>query len=495
MNHLFLPACLLSVLVTQIAHGQTTKPIHYKQEVQGLVATNGEIPFWMRANQYGIVPRGEQILSLRSAWRRDYRPAPKTAADSLWQRVHKLDWGWGVEAVANTGTVSQLIIPEAYVKVKRAMVELYAGRRREVFGLGGGSPLSSGSYIWSGNALPMIKLQVAIPDYWPTNSTISVKGTFSQGWFNNGFVTGSQLHQKSIYVRLGKPASRFKFYGGFNHQVQWAGRTVRLPAPFIHGDQFPSSLRDYWWVVRGASLNEQTDLDSTKYSDFDRGNRIGNHLGTVDLGVELSLKKISLLLYRQNIYEDGSLYYLTNIADGLNGLRIRNTKTKPTRRFRLNEVTLEYLNTFSQGGSNFVEGNELLRGRDNYFNHGQYRDGWSYNGRTIGTPFIAPQADLRSDLPQYTYFNNNRIHVYHVGVSGQVIDGLTFSLKASYSQNAGSYQEPFSTLISQQAAIGTMAMRLTKTGVLLNASAAVDRGGLYTNNTGFSLGLSKVGSL
>ena len=47
------------------------------------MATKGEIPFWMRANQYGIVPRGERVLSIRSAWRRDYREAlepPSTAS-------------------------------------------------------------------------------------------------------------------------------------------------------------------------------------------------------------------------------------------------------------------------------------------------------------------------------------------------------------------------------------------------------------------------------
>ncbi len=495
MNHLFLLACWLCLATGTMAYSQSAKPITYRQQVQGLLATSGELPFWMRANQYGLVPRGQQLVSVGSAWQQDYRPAPRTAADSLWKRTHKTDWGWGMEAVANAGTVNQVLLAQAYVKVKRAMVEVYAGRRREVVGLGGDSPLSSGSYIWSGNALPMTKLQVAIPDFWPANSRLSVKGTFSHGWFNDGFVLGSLLHQKSLYFRFGKPRSRLKGYAGFNHQVQWAGRTQRLPPPFIQGEAFPASLRDYGWVVSGASLNEQPNLDSTKYSDFDAGNRIGNHLGTVDVGLELRVASVSVLLYRQSIYEDGSLYYLTNIADGLHGLHLRHTETKPTRGFRLHELTLEYLNTFSQGGADFVDADALLRGRDNYFNHGQYRDGWSYKGRTIGTPFIAPQTDLRSELPQYTYFNNNRIQVYHVGISGQVVDGFTFSVKASYSQNAGSYQEPFSRLLGQRSAIGSLAVRLNKKGVLLNVSAAVDRGELYTDNTGFSLGLSKMGKL
>lgn len=495
MKHLCLPLAFLFVLSSLGANGQNTRSIQYKQEAQSLVATDGELPFWMRANQYGIVPRGQAVHSLRSAWQLDYRKPPKTRADSLWQRTHKMDWGWGIDLVGNAGSVEQLLIPEAYVKAKIGILEAYAGRRREVFGLGGGSELSSGSFAWSGNALPIPKVQIGIPEFWPRNSTFSVKGSFAHGWFNNGFVDGSMLHQKSVYVRIGKPASRVKAYGGFNHQVQWGGRTTRLSKEFVLSEKLPSSLRDYWWVVSGASLNTQSGVDTTKYSNFDRGNRVGNHLGTVDLGLEVAVGKVSVLLYRQHIFEDGSLYYLTNIGDGLNGLRIRNTQTKRAPGFRLTELTLEFLNTFSQGGSEFVDADPMRRGRDDYFNHGQYRDGWSYQGRTIGTPFIAPQTDLRSDLPQYSLYNNNRVRVYHAGVSGQIIDGFTFMVKASYSQNAGSYQVPFTPIIGQRSAIAALGVRVGKKGFRVNGSAAVDRGDLYTTNTGFSLALTKTGQL
>lgn len=488
---------ILSLVLSTVytACGQMPKPVWYQQEIRSLLATTGEIPFWMRANQYSIVPRGQTVYSLRSAWRLDYRPAPKTPGDSILARTQKIDWGWGVEAVGNTGTVTQLVLPEAYLKVKIGPVEGYVGRRREVFGLGGGSPLSSGSFAWSGNALPMIKAQVAIPDFWPANSTLSVKGSFAKGWFNNGFVQNSLLHQKSLYVRLGKPSSVVNLYAGFNHQVQWSGRTKRLTNEFLLGDQFPSSLRDYWWVISGASLNTRDNIDPAKYSDFDRGNRVGNHLGTVDVGAEVKIGKLSILLYKQSLYEDGSLFYLINIADGLNGLRIRNQKANKATGLRLNELTLEFLNTFSQGGDVFVDGDPKRRGRDDYFNHGQYRDGWIYNGRTIGTPFIAPATDLCSDLPQYAVINNNRIRVYHAGLSGQLTDRLTFSLKASYSQNAGTYQVPFAPQREQRSAILTTGLRLGKKGFRATASGAIDRGDLYTRNTGFSVGLVKTGEL
>ncbi|MBO0948167.1 capsule assembly Wzi family protein [Fibrella forsythiae] len=494
MRYRYLLPGLLSLLTSETAWGQAPKIVGYRQEILSLLASNGEIPFWMRANQNGIVPRGQTLVSLRSAWQLDYRATPSTAADSLFRRGHKLDWGWGLEAVANGGSTKQLLASQAYLKARVGAIEVWAGRRRETYGLGSDSPLSSGSYIWSGNALPLVKFQLAIPEFWPAKSFLSIKGSFAQGWFADGFVQGSLLHQKSIYIRVGKPFSRVRGYIGFNHQVQWAGHTTHLPNAFIRGQQFPSTWRDYGLVITGASLNEQTDLDTTRYSDFDRGNRVGNHLGTVDLGLEVKMGKLSMLLYRQNIYEDGSLYYLTNIADGLNGIRLRNSQSTTTQGFRLSELTLEYLNTFSQGGEAFINEDNRRRGRDNYFNHGQYRDGWSYMGRSIGTPFIAPQTDLRPELPQYTFFNNNRVRVFHVGVSGQFMDGLTFLVKASYSQNAGSYQESFSPIIDQQSMIVSAGWRLTK-NLRLTGSMAMDRGALYTTNTGFSLGLVQAGSL
>jgi len=493
MKHLFLLICWLGSLTSETSWAQALKSLNHRQELFGALATTGELPFWMRANQYGIVPRGQALVSFRSAWQLDYRKTPVTASDSAWARSHQADWGGGVQLVANRGTVNQLLIPEAYLKAKLGAVEVWGGRRREVYGVGGDSPLSSGSYSWSGNALPLLKLQLAIPEFWPANSALSVKGTFAHGWFADGFVQGSLLHQKSVYLRLGKPQARVKAYAGFNHQVQWAGRTSKLPRAFVHGQQFPASGRDYWLVVSGASLNEQTNLDTARYSDFDRGNRVGNHLGTVDVGLDWRIGKVSMLLYRQNIYEDGSLYYLTNIADGLNGIRLRNQSSTPRRGFRLAELTLEYLNTFSQGGGEFINEDNRRRGRDDYFNHGQYRDGWSYLGRTIGTPFIAPQTDLRSDLPPFTYVNNNRIRVFHLGLSGQLVDRLTFVLKASYSRNAGTYQEPFASLVDQRSAFLSVDWRLTKSGLRVTGSAAVDRGGLYTTNTGFSLGLVQAG--
>lgn len=465
-------------------------------------SARAEIPFWLRANQYGIVPRGTTVATIRAGFRVNYQQAPVTALDSLRARNRRVDWGWGVDMVANANGLNTngsqraealaVVVPEAYVKVRVRGIEGWAGRRREVIGLAD-STLSTGSYSWSGNAVPPLKLQLNTVGWVPLTRWLYVNALFAQGWFEyDRFIKGSMLHQKALYLRIGKPTGKLWLIGGMNHSVQWGGNNESLPSTFIRNSQLPASFHDYIDVVLGSSLGGR-NVDTTKYSAFDAGNRIGNHLGTVDLGMEIRGKTVSVFLYRQSIYEDGSLFYLTNISDGLNGIRV--TNIRPNRGgFRLNRIVLEYLNTYSQGGSVFEGGDGAKRGRDNYFNHGQYRDGWSSYGRTIGTPFIAPATDLPGRYPGNSFTNNNRVRVYHVGLSGQLSATIGFTGKFSYSQNMGVYDAPFAQTATQFSGMFGLNSRLRWFGgTVLNTTVGYDKGDLYENNLGFFVSLKKSG--
>ena len=194
------------------------REIKYTAEAGTIVSTNGETPFWLRANQYGTVPNQSPIFTLRGSVSSDYKKAI-TKEDQY--KLSKFDWGYGLNIVGNVGKENQFLIPEAYVKVKYGVFEIYAGRRREIFGLVD-STLSSGSYIWSGNALPMPKIQISTPNFVPlgfTKGFLSFKGNYAHGWFENSRtdVKDFYLHQKSLYFKLGRPDWKFHFYGGFNH--------------------------------------------------------------------------------------------------------------------------------------------------------------------------------------------------------------------------------------------------------------------------------------
>lgn len=450
----------------------------YHAEVGSYYATSGQTPFWLRTNQFGVVPLDAPLGTVRVGLHSDYR--------AVATKRKPVDVGYGLDVVGNApGRNWQVLVPEAYVKARLWPLEVSAGRRREVFGLVD-TLLSSGSFAWSGNALPMPKIQVSLPDYWPANAVVSFRGTFAHGFFENSrpYVRNAFLHQKSLYVRLGKPGWAVRFFGGFNHQVMWGGRS-----PFYSNDgKLPSGLDAYRFVVTGLSLAG----DSARFGNsFDGGNRVGNHLGSVDVGAEFTVGKSSFFLYRQSFYEDGSLFYLTNITDGLHGLRWQNG-AKPHGGPQLRRVTVEYLSTMSQGGDVFSE-NPLRRGRDNYFNHPQYFDGWSYVGRTLGTPFITPNAELGNLVGRTGGFtSNNRVRVAHLGLMGSV-DGVRLEGKVSYSWNYGTYDGSFNAVRTQLSAYlrGTTDLDVPN-GIEVSGAVGYDQGSLFNNALGFNLRLRKT---
>ncbi|GAA4398953.1 capsule assembly Wzi family protein [Nibrella viscosa] len=470
-------------------------PTHIFGEAGGYYAPNQQTPFWLRANQFGTVPVVMPYGALRLGFRHDER-YHRMLADTdrvLARKAPFFGLSYGVEAVLNAGKTQQVIVPEAYLTLRLGPFEIWGGRRREVIGLAD-STMGVGPYAWSGNALPIPKIQVTLPNYVPVPMTaqlLAVQGFLAHGWFNNGFVQRSYLHQKALYVRFGRPRWPIHLIGGINHQVQWGGtETDVLSTGYIRGGRFPAGWGDYRDVVTAKSLGTRLEVDTTRYSPFDRWNRLGNHLGTVDVGMEITGREYSLLVYRQSIYEDGSLFYLTNIVDGLNGIRFTNR-----RRLRsvisLQQVLAEFLYTRSQGGAVFSDSPARLRGRDNYFNHGQYRDGWSYLGQTIGTPFITPWYTTRPELPPNAFTNNNRVMVFHAALNLLIRSRYSVLLKGSASENWGIYDVPFSRPAWQLSSFLALQIPVTRSGWQVNVAAALDRGGLYVDQLGFYVGLRK----
>ncbi|GAB2520284.1 capsule assembly Wzi family protein [Spirosoma aerophilum] len=401
--------------------------------------------------------------------------------------------------VTNVGATNQILLPEAYTKGRLGAFELYAGRRREVVGLVD-TLLTSGSYIWSGNALPMPKIQLAIPQFTPiplTGGVLSVMGTFSHGWFENEgrLVQGSYLHQSSLYGRLGKPSWRVRFYGGFNHQVMWAGHSDYLDNTVSVNGNLPSAIKYFPAVVLGSRNPFPEDQALTSISRFD-DNRIGNHLGSIDFAFEVNLNRWNVFAYRQFMYDDGSLFYGTNLDDGLNGLRIRNRDQPTGSLFFLKQLTFEYLFTGSQGGDLFILEDPQRRGRDDYFNNSQFIDGWTYVGRTIGTPFLTPQKEVNPALPNRYAIANNRVSAFHVGLSALVLDKVDVTTRLSYSRNAGTYAIPYLTIPAQFSGLLTASVPIGLFGgTTLNGSVAVDAGELLPNSVGAYIGLRKTGVL
>jgi hypothetical protein len=471
----------------------------WQMEVGGFASSSGTVPFWLQTNQFGIVPKLAPTGLIKATVHREYQAA--TSGKSP-----KMDWGYGFEVVGWTGTLNQALLSEGYLKGRLGKIELMVGRRRQIIGLAESS-LSSGSYIWSGNALPVPQVQLSIPDYVPlkfSRGFIALKGFYSHGWFGNGpYVQKSFLHQKAIYLRLGKPTAKVRLYGAFTHLAQWGGH-----APFLERDptssfdgELAQSLEAYLNVV----LPMKTDAlkNRAKFTTFDQ-NRVGDHRGSAELSLEIKLGETSLYAYQQHFYDLGrKLYNLRNIEDGLYGLRLVNHKARPF----FEEVVLELFNSGNQGVLQF--GKSLGGEAENYFLNGQYPESWSYQGRTLGTPFISQASDTRADLPRLPFsgytldntliegvhgINNNRVRALYGAVSGWLGSDWHYLLKASYSQNYGMFAIPFPAETMQL----SMMTSLTKSirwfgGSSLLLAAGYDQGQLLASaeQIGGYLGLRK----
>lgn len=480
------------LLCGEIGYSQTLlSNVKYQVESGVFLSTSGKTPFLMRANQYGIVPIESEYLTLRGAAYKEY-DSVSTA------KQKKINFGYGLNTVINVGKANQILFPEAYVKIRFGVFELYGGRRKEIFGIVD-TLLTSGSYIWSGNALPLPKLQVSIPNYTSIigHGILSVKGGYSHGWFGSqGEVKNFYLHQKWLYGRIGKPNWKIKFYGGFNHQVQWGGHPIK---PYTEDQtgrlitNFGNDFKTYLNVVTGVSLNTKGGLALDGVPQNEAWNRSGNHLGTVDIATEINLKNANLLIYRQNIYDDGSLFYLNNISDGLFGISL----------FRKNVqkgiigLSFEYLSTSNQGGRPEDRHDEILqlRGADDYFNNGIYSSGWTYKNNIIGTPLMTTLNQIKSTLISKDDFSkqtnsfvvNNRLHAYKVALTGKILQ-MNFTTKIMWSNNLGVYSNPFSA--RQFSFIQQLSYKLPQ--YILVSSLSIDKGKLFDNNLGLYFGIRRA---
>ena len=497
---------LLVLLLIQAAltHAQAPAvraPDSYQLEAGTILSATTKTPFWLRTNQYGSVPYNAPSATVRVGLAADYDTSRT-----------KFDVGYGADLIVNGSynidfsPTPVVFLQQAYVKARYGILEAYVGRRREIFGLVD-TLLTSGSYSWSGNALPVPKIQIGIPRFTPiglTNGWVSVMGTFAHGWLGGRYVRHAFMHQKSLFFRIGKAQSTFRAYGGLNHDVVWGGVSPELVGTgVVASERLPASFRDYLLVVSGLRTGSQTliSFDPT-LTDFDLTNRIGNHLGSLDLALDIDLRRHSLYIYRQNPYDSGALFYLTSIADGLNGVRLRNNN--PDALFQT--ILLEFLNTANQGGAEFVIDDPQRRGKVNYFNNAQFRDGWAYRRMTIGTPFINPAYDANGRTSFGGYTLNNRVNAWHMGASGTLPlsagwlkRGPTYLTKLSFSRNLGTYDTPFPNPVYQFSGLfqlsavvqsqGSLGMLFDGTEVV--GKLAVDAGGLYPTALGVYLGLRR----
>lgn len=388
------------------------------------------VPFWFRSNTWGNIPASGLSSGLKGGLFREYG------------NNEIFNWGGGIETGLNMGRDGSFNLIQGYAKLKIAQFQIKAGRFSEISGLCD-TVLSTGSFAISGNAPGIPSVQLGIPEYinFPLlNGLVALKGSYSHGWLGKTatHLSGSTgvettwFHQKALYIRIGRPGWLLKLYGGFNHQVFWGNER------WIFGSDYTlTNLETYFYVISGKDYVTQTIEPS----------RIGNHLGSVDLGAEFEFRDFRMLIYRQNFYDFIALKYLANISDGLNGISIIN-KSRKHSFFRLNRLVAEFMYSKDQGSS--YSRRDPSYYNENYYNNYIYSDGWSYKGYNLGNPLFTSKMNLKEGLSDedYDYFHNNRVAALHLGVEG-TIGRMVITFKSTYSRNFGTYFTSFDAVSDQ----------------------------------------------
>lgn len=446
----------------------------------------GSVPFWLRANQWGTVPLTAPFGTAQLGVQ--YQ-SPQVFSDTS-RHKSRLSWAFGAEGVANAGREKQYLLPEAYLKLRWKRWELMAGRERQIVGIVD-TTLSSGSYSWSGNSLPIPMVRLGLSEYLPfgfLGNYISVKGSYAHGWYNDPDIQGAYFHQKTFYGRLGKPAGKVHFQLGLAHHVTWGGSADYLrDSPWAVNGKLTTNFGDY---IRGVVLGKiPKDRVTGRFTVFDGTNRVGNHLGHLDMALDWRIKQTTFLLYRQHPFEDVSGLQLRNLPDGLYGVSLRRG-TPSQSFFVLRGLVMEFLYTMNQSNPIF-DPTARYQGVDNYFNHGQYRNGWSYRGESMGTPFIPTGDGVKEELrTNRRYFPSNQTKLFHGGIEAMLLGKVHLLAKFSSSLNFGTINDPFPAPIRQYSALLSLdAPLLHWGGTRIKAKIAYDKSGLYPESVGGYLGI------
>jgi len=429
---------------------------------------SGTTPFLSTANEYDR-----------------YSFAPNSLAG--WGTLHKelkntrsFDYGFGLELDGNTGK-NRFFAGECYVQGKMYFMNLYAGRKREILG-NQDAELSSGGLLWSQNSCPIPQISLETNGYIDvpySGGILAVKGGISHGWFDNDlYMKNLLLHRKYASLRLGGTFPLSLNYG-IQHVAQWGGESAKYGT-------MPVTWDNYFRIFFGKN-------GSPGATQSDQINTLGNHIISQNLGLDLNLKSVIFSLYWQNLTETPPVKFITttmNVPDGLWGLSVRIPEFRPFHSF-----VLEYMSTTDQSGPWHDLDGVIYGGDNGYFTNGQIPCGWSYQGMTIGNPWLtSPKYNQNGSLATL----NNLVRLYYFSGKGNY-KSLNYRMTLAYSENFGILNVNRTTpsydtckrQVSYQLETSTPLTFLKNTSVSLAISG--DRGAMYGNNLAVIAGVAWTG--
>ena len=457
----------------------------WQAETDYFAGTGDYLPFWARTGRNGIVPFSSSALAIGGA-DIQYRSQKGFHFDAGVNLVGSLKSKNPINPTRVTGIVDRLFVSGGW-----KMMHLDVGMKpleRELSDLS----ISGGNVLWSDNArnIPGINARLDWV-YFERGHWFGFKGNFAHyQMIDNRWVKGTKLHNKSLMLKLAA-GRKVDLIFGVDHWAQWGGVSASI-------GQQPSTFDDYLRI-----LFVQAGGDDATVSD--QVNILGNHLGREVFRVNWRAKPFTMTVQYDMPFEDnGGIKRLQNFPDGVWSLRfdLNNKKAFVT------EVVAEFINTTWQAGDkhdrpatpeemekqdpdDFYYGKIVIGGIDNYFNNSCYRSGWTNYGRVIGLPLITPTAPNENGVT--TGIVNNRVRAFNLGLRGNLLEGVPYLFRSTYSSNWGQYytvesprwsSKPWQLSLAFEVEMGR---NITNLPLNFTVGAYGDIGELYQNSFGLTL--------
>lgn len=458
-----------------------------------LAQDSSQMPFWAYTGQYGLVPHESAVIG-------------RAGARTEFDESRTFQWKWGVSLQESLSRVaddkdpasmtlgSSFIPDEAYASLRLKPFSLDLGiKHREMDFLSSDAALGSlsvtgGHLVESGNTRSMpgwrINLEpLTVPR---TKDRIQIYGTFGDYFtLDKRYVRDALVHRMTAGIRAGI-TDRLDFDFVVDHYALWGG-----VHPVSGTEGAKVTLGNYLRVIFAAHAGGDGTIS-------DQINVIGDHGGAELFKLTYKADDWTLTAQHDIPYSDGSGMMFQNFPDGVNTLAL----SLKDRDAWITDVLFEHQYTMWQSGAfhdvedtpenrkkyhykSVRDGRLIIGGRDNYFNNGFYRSGWTYFGQTIGNPLFTPVKNGYG-------IENNRVKACHFGLSGKLFHKSPYKLMVTWSQNFGRYAAPYMQVRNQLSA-GLSGLCPVYEGKMGNISLSygifADRGDHLGNNTALTFGI------
>ena len=500
----------MAFLAAAAISASAEETIQYRADALFSIGDGDLAPYYMTANRHGKLTQTNNAL-LDIGFTRDFDTNRRWA------------WSYGAEIITGASSSTNyslqkyddngnlvfdfnqderpaaIWLQQLYAEVKYRSIYLSAGiKDRESAMLN--FALSSGDLIQSGNARSIPQIRAGFVDFQDiplTKHFLQIQGEFCFGkfmdkkWYENHFNyytghynEGGFYHYKRIYFRT-KTSNPFSATFGGQFAYLFGGDThYYVKGKFKNTTHNAEDLDAFWQAI----LPRDTGVE---------GYYQGQSLGSWDINLRYRFRNNSQLkAYVQNVWEDGSSMGKLNGWDGLWGLEY--VAPKPGL---ISGAVFEYLQMTDQSGPMHWDpvdeaGTSLNQyqatGGDNYYNNGFY-NAYCYFGMAMGSPFSKePIRNLNGDVS----FRDTRVKGFHLGISGDPINNLSYRILGSWRKSWGTYQNPRFHTVECTSILVEATYKLPKIqGLSIKAEFAADHGQLYGNNTAGALTLSYRGNL